>query len=198
MTLPSKKGESGAAAGTSTIHSQLLAAKVDSSVETSDKCTEEGEYITDMKSTRICKNALLEVIGQSKTRAKQNTVPGHHKLKGKPSNRRTPFNFHFGDALIDHFENLRFVTLRADTDDDKAQYLPPNVTKSGCYAAFCLGRGVKIRTDKRGNTIKTPADDRTHVDNVPAFSSYLSFWNTEYKDLKVSVPAEHDICGAHC
>jgi hypothetical protein len=154
------------------------------------------------------------VIGQSKTwwwtcakHAKQNTVPGHHKLKGKPSNRRKPFNFHFGDALIDHFENLkkeagpiptRFVALRADTDDDKAKYLPPNLTKRGCYAAFCLGRGVKISTDKRGNTIKTPADDRTHVDNVPAFSSYLSFWNTEYKDLKVSVPAEQDICDAHC
>jgi hypothetical protein len=40
---------------------------IDSSVETTDKCTEEGESITDLESTRICKNALLEVIGQSKT-----------------------------------------------------------------------------------------------------------------------------------
>jgi hypothetical protein len=59
-----------------------------------------------------------------------------------------------------------------------------------------LGRGVKITTDNRGNSIKTPAADKTPVENVPAFSSYLSFWNKEYKDLKVSRPCD-DIC-SHC
>lgn len=173
------------------------------------------EYIV-LKRTQICRNALLELLGQSKAwwwncakHAKQNTVPGH-KLKGKPSNRQRSFNFHFRDDLIDHFENLKkeagpiptrfvreitgLVTLR-DTDD-KAKYLPPYLTKRGCYASFCLERGVKITTDNRGCTIETPADDKTDVQNIPSFSAYLSFWNREYDDLKVSRPAE-DIC-AHC
>jgi hypothetical protein len=50
------------------------------------------EYVV-LKKAQICNNAVLEVIGQRKTwwwtcakHAKQNTVPGHMKLKGKPSN----------------------------------------------------------------------------------------------------------------
>jgi hypothetical protein len=104
-----------------------------------------------------------------------------------------------------------------DANED-AEYLAPCWSKRQCYYNFCASRGVKVVSNSRGarimsriepeeeeedagnNSSNSSSDDDEFFDagndhpKVPSWGAYLSFWNKEYPNLKVSRPAE-DICG---
>lgn len=171
-----------------------------------------------MKQARICKSALLRLFGRGRKwwfvclkHSKSNTLPSH-KLRGRVSNNKSRWNRKFKDDLIDHFEELRketgpiatrFVREKTGTitlrdKSDKAEYLPPYLTKRACYAQFCLNRGYIITTDNKGSTIVTSTDDHSNdeEEEIPCWTAFHSFWNEYYPDLLVSRPAA-DIC-SHC
>jgi hypothetical protein len=82
-------------------------------------------------------------------------------------------------------------TSLRDTED--VQYLPSYFSVRGCYAKFCFEkRGIKITTNSKGRITKIPVDPE-NVRDVPAWSTYQSFWRDRYSTLKVREPTE-DIC----
>lgn len=169
------------------------------------------DYIP-LKEATACPSAIMELLGKGrrwwntcKEHADRNTLPSH-KSKGKISNNKRKFNTGYAQALKDHFELLKKEAepvatgwVREKTGEttlrdanDEVLYLPPSMTKRGCYAKFCLERGVLIKTTNKGNPKQTPIDGVTSLP-CPSWTAYRSFWDKHYKLLKVRRPVE-DIC----
>jgi hypothetical protein len=171
------------------------------------------EVYEGLRTTGVCASTLMDILGVGKkwwltclVHSTNNSLP-QHKLKGQPSNIKRKWNEVFEEGLIEHFEDLRedsgpiatrFVRERTGEitsrdDNDSNEYLSPNWSKRRCYAKYCRSRGVEILTNNKGTIQKRPAAGGGGMQDVPSWSTYLSFWNKHYPNLKVSRPAE-DIC----
>ncbi len=83
---------------------------------TPPECNQE-DYDT-LRDHKICRSALMDIIGIGKKRwasttcqnhADNNTIP-NHSTTGKPSNFKQKWDDIFADSLVDHFEELRKET----------------------------------------------------------------------------------------
>ena len=120
-----------------------------------DKPEEYGE----LRQSKVCVSSLLDLIGKGKDwwrsctkHAMANMLPSH-KLIGRVSNNKRKFDELWGEALDNHFQDLkkeaaplatRLVrektgqnTLR-DHQDDTLLLGPDRSSKRRCYAQFCF------------------------------------------------------------
>ena len=170
-----------------------------------------------MNKFRICKSALLSVLGVGYTwfntcRAfvKEGVMPTHG-LAGKASNRKRKFLAEEEADLVSFMDNLkefaepsatRFVRevtgqIEIRDTDDEALYLGSSWTKRDCYKRYCLGRGYNVETTSTGITKLIAIDpEPDEVDKKPCiwWSTFHDYWKRNYPKLRVSKPAE-DICG---
>jgi hypothetical protein len=169
-----------------------------------------SEVFDNLRAATICRDALLDLLGWGKmmwttclNHARSNTLPGH-KLRGKKTNMKRKWDELYYESLVEHFEDLRkeagpiatrFVrekTGQTTTRDDneKGEYLPTTFSKRQCYYNYCASRGVMVTANNKGTL---SVERQPAALPIPSWTSYRSFWNKEYPDLRVSRPTE-DIC----
>jgi hypothetical protein len=78
-------------------------------------------------------------------------------------------------------------------DNEKAEYLPPSLSKRQCFYQYCLSRGAKVTANNQGCMLVEDIEGLTRLPPIPSWFAYRNFWVTEYPDLCVSRPTE-DIC----
>jgi hypothetical protein len=78
-----------------------------------DDCTESGHFGDKLRKAKICRDALMDLLGLGKgywltclQHAKNNTIPDY-KLKGKKTNRKRQWDAMYYESLVEHFEELR-------------------------------------------------------------------------------------------
>jgi hypothetical protein len=169
-----------------------------------------SEEFDNLRSATICRDALLDILGWGKkmwttclNHARNNTLPDH-KLRGKKTNMKRKWDEVFQESLLEHFEDLRkeagpiatrFVREKSGQtttrdDNEKAEHLPPTFSKRQCYYNYCSSRGVMVTANNKGTL---SFERQPEALPIPSWTSYRSFWNKEYPNLRVSRPTE-DIC----
>jgi hypothetical protein len=154
----------------------------------------------------ICKSTMMQITGRctrlwlSCSKALKNGRIPEHGLKGRPSNRATPFENEVKEDLAEFFEVIKnyaeppiattYVqemtgTTERDADTEKL-LLPPYWTKRSLYGRFCLERGWKIATNAKGtNTVeeRIDADWADEWDRLPICS-----WRQFHRYWKQNIP----------
>jgi hypothetical protein len=74
-------------------------------------------------------------------------------------------------------------------------YLPISMGYRSCYKRYMKAPGYNVRTTATGGLVVTEDDEGKEVDpgDYVSLPTYLSLWKRDFKNLKVSQPAE-DIC----
>ena len=168
----------------------------------------------------LCKHGLccLLSFGQSRyisirKAAMSSAVLQDHKNIGKKNYNAVENNERKYQPLNDHFEYLKnlgevqatraVATLvdgmiggRTNRDDNITLiYLPISMGYRSCYKRYMKALGYNIRTTAMGGFVVTAEEGGKEVDpgEFVTFPTYLNLWKRDFKDLKVSRPAE-DIC----
>jgi hypothetical protein len=84
----------------------------------------------------------------------------------------------------------------ANRDDNiDVTYLPISMGYRSCYKRYMKALGYNVRTTAMGGFVVTAEDEGKEVDPgaYVTFPTYLNLWKRDFKNLKVSRPAE-DIC----
>lgn len=172
-----------------------------------------------LRKSLVCSNAMMDLLDRSYNwwrscahHHRTMTIPGHASV-GRVANNKRKFLELYQDDLQAHFQEIKAEaepiatrTVRDATGtttvrdaDEEVLYLPPYISKRGCYAKFCLEkRGVLITTTNKGAIKKAPQNAADHGDDaalnsVPCWTAYRKFWSDRYPKLKVRKPTE-DIC----
>lgn len=167
---------------------------------------------------KICRNALLTIIGYSRTFwgtlvecVTGNTLPSHG-LEGRGSNNTIPDELDTDlFAFLSQIEELaeptamRFVRektgeLHTRDEEEDVLYLAPSFSKRSVYNRFCHERGWKVETNPKGVTKKVPRTDEQWVDQgiepneTCHWHTFWSYWKKHFPNLRVRKPSA-DVCG---
>jgi hypothetical protein len=149
----------------------------------------------------ICKSTMMKITGCGISFWKtcsdalaKGSLP-KHGLKGRPSNRRNPFEDGIEEDLSVFFGGLKDFavpivktgTLERDADTEKL-LLPEDWSKRGLYKRFCWERGWKIKTTAKGTTTaeeRTDDDWPDEGDRLPICSWRLfhGYWKQYFPEL---------------
>jgi hypothetical protein len=135
-----------------------------------------------------------------------------HKSIGKKNYNNVEKNEHKYQPLLHHFEYLKnlgevratrvVATLvdgmggHANRDNNiDVTYLPILMGYRSCYKRYMKALGFDVRTTAMGGFVVTAEDEGKEVDPgaYVTFPTYLNLWKRDFRNLKVSRPAE-DIC----
>ena len=167
----------------------------------------------------LCKKGLVILLtfGQSRyvsilRAAMSSAVLPDHKSIGKKNYNNVEKNERKYQPVLHHFEYLKnlgevratraVATLvdgmggHANRDDNiDVTYLPISMGYRSCYKRYMKALGYNVRTTAMGGFVVTAEDEGKEVDPgaYVTFPTYLNLWKRDFKNLKVSRPAE-DIC----
>jgi hypothetical protein len=167
----------------------------------------------------LCKRGLYCLLTFGQTRyvsirraAISSAVLQDHKSIGKKNYNNVEKNERKYQPVLHHFEYLKnLVEVRAtqavatlvdgmgghvNRDDNiDVTYLPISMGYRSCYKRYMKALGYNIRTTAMGGFVVTAEDKGKEVDpgEYVTFPTYLNLWKRDFKNLKVSRPAE-DIC----
>jgi hypothetical protein len=143
--------------------------------------------------------------------AKSSAVLPNHKSTGKVNYHAVEKNECKYRPLKDHFEYLqnlgevratRVVTTLVDgmgghvnrDDNIDVTYLPISMGYRSCYKRYMKALGYDIRTTGTGGLVVTAEEGKeANPGEYVSFPTYYNMWKRDFKNLKVSRPAE-DIC----
>ncbi len=167
----------------------------------------------------LCKRGLycLLTFGQRRyvsirSAAKSSAVFPDHKSIGKKNYNNVEQNERKYPPLLHHFKYLKnlgevratrvVATLvdgmggHANRDNNiDVTYLPISMGYRSCYKRYMKALGYDVRTTAMGGFVVTADDEEKEVDPgaYVTFPTYLNLWKRDFKNLKISRPAE-DIC----
>ena len=167
----------------------------------------------------LCKRGLVILLNFGERRyvtirsaAKSSAVLPDHKSIGKKNYNAVEKNERKYQPLLHHFEYLmnlgevratRVVATLVDGMGGHANrdsnidvtYLPISMGYRSCYKRYMKSLGYDIRTTPNGGYVVTAEDEGQEVDPgaYVSFPTYINLWKRDFKNLKVSRPAE-DIC----
>jgi len=138
-------------------------------------------------------------------------LPDHTSI-GKKNYNNVEKNERKYQPILHHFEYLKnlgevratraVATMvdgmggHANRDDNiDVIYLPILMGYRSCYKRYMMALGYNVRTTAMGGFVVTAEDEGKEVDPgaYVTFPTYLNLWKRDFKNLKVSRPAE-DIC----
>ena len=167
----------------------------------------------------LCKRGLVILLNFGERRyvtirsaAMSSSVLPDHKSIGTKNYNAVEKNERKYQPLLRHFEYLmnlgevratRVVATLVDGMGDHANrdrnidvtYLPISMGYRSCYKRYMKSLGYDVRTTPLGGYVVTAEDEGMEVDPgaYVTFPTYLNLWKRDFKNLKVSRPAE-DIC----
>jgi hypothetical protein len=167
----------------------------------------------------MCKRGLVILLSFGERRyvsirsaAMSSAVLPDHKSIGKKNYNAVEKNERKYQPLLHHFEYLknlgevratRVVSTLVDGMGGHANrdnnidvtYLPISMGYRSCYKRYMKALGYDVRTTPMGGFVVTADDEGQEVDPgaYVTFPTYLNLWKRDFKNLKVSRPAE-DIC----
>jgi len=168
----------------------------------------------------LCKHGLVILLTFGERRyvsiqsaAMSSAVLPDHKSIGKKNYNAVEKNERKYQPLLHHFEYylknlgevraMRVVATLVDGMGGHANrdnnidvtYLPISMGCRPCYKRYMKALGYDVRTTAMGGFVVTADDEGQEVDPgaYVTFLTYLNLWKRDFKNLKVSRPAE-DIC----